>query len=328
MRKLGEKGRRPVIAFMDTGCGEHPWFTAPDVVKRQLPQNADAIGLTDDPTDPERHGDQAGPFDGFLDGAAGHGTFVAGILHQSCPDATLIPIRVADSQGTVLEGEFLKAVRDVALAVLRHAADKGGQPIDVLNISLGYYHETPEDELYDTTMSQLLGRARQAGCAVVCSAGNDATDRPSFPAALWPWPGADFHVEEPANAAPHVSVGAMNPNHSIALFSNIGRWVKTWAPGVSVLSTSPPFRGGAQAGSRNDRGTLRRESLDPDDYSAGFALWSGTSFAAPLVAGRLACEMAGPLMSGELGREVEPRVDALRKAAKAVDRALPEVLPR
>ena len=31
-----------------------------------------------------------------------------------------------------------------------------------------------------------------------------------------------------------------------------------------------------------------RESIDPDDYSRGFALWSGTSFAAPFFAGRVA----------------------------------------
>ena len=38
--------------------------------------------------------------------------------------------------------------------------------------------------------SELLLAARRRGCAVVCSAGNDATDRPAFPAALWRWRGA------------------------------------------------------------------------------------------------------------------------------------------
>ena len=30
-----------------------------------------------------------------------------------------------------------------------------------------------------------------------------------------------------------------------------------------------------------------RESLDPDDYSGAFAVWSGTSFSAPLLAARI-----------------------------------------
>ncbi len=122
----------------------------------------------------------------------------------------------------------------------------------------------------------------------MCSAGNEATDRPTFPAALWNWEGSDFVVDEPADAAPHVAVGALNPNGSVALFSNIGAWVHTYAPGAAVLSTSPPFNGGVQAGTRSDRLGMRRETIDPDDFTGGFALWSGTSFAAPYVAGRLA----------------------------------------
>ena len=31
-----------------------------------------------------------------------------------------------------------------------------------------------------------------------------------------------------------------------------------------------------------------RASMDPDDFTAGFAVWSGTSFAAPVFAGQLA----------------------------------------
>jgi len=35
----------------------------------------------------------------------------------------------------------------------------------------------------------------------------------------------------------------------------------------------------------------RREPLDPDNYHDGFAKWSGTSFAAPELAARIAAQM-------------------------------------
>ena len=38
-------------------------------------------------------------------------------------------------------------------------------------------------------------------------------------------------------------------------------------------------------------GEVTRESIDPDDFSGGFGVWSGTSFAAPVLAGQLAAQL-------------------------------------
>lgn len=321
--QLEKGGRRPVVAVLDTGCGRHPWL--PDDIVTRYPKLDDrVIGLDDLLTDPEAYGDQAGAFDGWLDSSAGHGTFIAGVIRQVSPEADIVSIRVADSEGTVLEGDFLLALRTLVKSMLRPAR-RGGRRIDVINLSLGFYHETPETGIFDKTLAELLLRARREGCAVVCSAGNDATSRPSFPAALWRWPDHDFVAPDSTAVAPHVAVGALNPNGTVALFSNIGGWVSTYAPGASVLSCFPAFNGGLQAHVRSDRDGLRRETIDPDDFrttgSAGYAIWSGTSFAAPYVAGLLAREIAARLMAGEL-TDTADRIDAMRRARTRVTAAL------
>jgi subtilisin family serine protease len=90
--------------------------------------------------------------------------------------------------------------------------------------------------------------------AVVAAAGNGATSRPLWPAAL-----------------PDVlAVGAD------ADFSNHGPWVDAVAPGVDVVSSHVRLRPEPAA----PTGTETREY--------GYARWSGTSFAAPRVAARVA----------------------------------------
>ncbi len=92
-----------------------------------------------------------------------------------------------------------------------------------------------------------------------------------------------------AGRVPLVSVGALNPNGlTDALFSNTGPWVRAWSPGAAVMSTMPSFQGGLEPVARTWVEGRQRESIDPDDFRSGFGIWSGTSFSAPLLAGRLA----------------------------------------
>jgi subtilisin family serine protease len=310
LRRPSVKGRRPVVATLDTGCGEHPWLDG--VVRTDVKLGSQPIGYVDDETDPEKWFDQFGALDGAIDPLAGHGTFIAGLIHQACPDADIVAWRIVGADGLVVESNLVKALEDIAELARRHRdGEPGGHPIDVLSLSLGYYHETPDDELFDPTMYGILRRLGECGVAVVCSAGNDATARPVFPAAFTPWLDDAGSVHAEHGVVPIVSVGALNPNRTTdALFSNTGTWVRTYARGAAVMSTIPPtFQGGFNASASTEAYRRRRASIDPDDYSSGFALWSGTSFSTPFFAG---------LLAGRLVDTIDPSDDG---RAAAVDRA-------
>jgi hypothetical protein len=87
-----------------------------------------------------------------------------------------------------------------------------------------------------------------------------------------------------------------------------------------VLSTLPDFQGGLLATAKTKRDGRKRASTDPDDFTrvgcvGGFALWSGTSFSAPVMAGRLACALLGGLPDHGQGL---PATEAVERGWKAV----------
>ena len=145
---------------------------------------------------------------------------------------------------------------------------------------------------------------------MVAAAGNYSTSRRFYPAA--------FATKTPPGGLPLISVGALNPNGSKAIFSDGGHWITAWASGAAVVSTlpvdinasrSPELRLRAHPDNPMPPGIslpASRESLDPDDYSGAFAVWSGTSFSAPLLAARI----TRALMEGARRDGLKP--DALR----------------
>lgn len=279
-------GRRPVVAVLDTGVGSHPWLDG--LVRRDVDLDGESASLPPTVPDPELRGDVIGPLDGVLDTHSGHGTFICGLIRQLCPDADVTAIRVMHSDGIVDESDlnWALAVLDARLARTQAGRTKDGH-LDVVVLSLGYYHESPlllpTD---DSVLRSLLANLAKRGVAVVCAAGNDGTLRPFYPAAYAVVDGADGQV-------PLLSVGSLNPDSSVALFSNSGDWVTAWDTGAALISTFPTtFNGGAAASvDLPDPSGQPRRTIDPDCYRNGFGTWSGTSFAGPVLAGRLAQDL-------------------------------------
>jgi hypothetical protein len=291
----------PVIAVLDTGLGQHTWFPdeAADATAekctgscpgahRRVTFGGEPIGVWKEPSrDPENTGVIIDDVNGLVDVLCGHGTFIAGVIRQRCPEAVILAVPVMASDGAALEDDIVRAL---SALLDRHRAAKAAPGtithgvIDVVNLSLGYYHETP-DEADDTALADLLREFADEGVVVVACAGNDATRARFFPAAF----------AEPGHEG-LVGVGATNPDdRSIALFSNVGDWVTAHAPGAGVVSTVPTTLSGSLNPllSVDGFGPGPRSGVDFDDFRSGFAVWSGTSFAAPWIVGEIAAQIVG-----------------------------------
>ncbi|MGH3488637.1 MAG: S8 family serine peptidase [Actinopolymorphaceae bacterium] len=243
----------------------------------------------------------------------GHGTFIAGIVRQVAPDAQVRSTRVMHSDGVVEEGTLLAALHLLAADV--EAAVQAGKPrpVDVLSLSLGYFDEGPPDEV-TPLLAGIIGELAALGVAVVAAAGNFATSRRFYPAAF-----SELVTVE--GSVPVLGVGALNPNGTVALFSDDGTWVNCWATGSAVVSTFPTIpSGSAQAANAPEHLTagLARETLDPDDFTSGFAVWSGTSFATPVVAAKLALALQHGVDDPAVGVDVHDPAGVLAKVVAAV----------
>ena len=179
-------------------------------------------------------------------------------------------LRDQTGHGTFVAGTILRRAPQAHLLIERVLSDDGvcdelqllrglanvhrkaaGTVVDVINLSLGCY---TLDDAPSPLLAEALARFGNR-TVIVAAAGNHDSSRPFWPAAL-------KHVH---------AVGALNPSgQGRAQFSNYGWWVDACAIGEHVAGPFLTYR------------TAEGQSFQ------GFASWSGTSFAAPLLAGTVA----------------------------------------
>ena len=277
-----KQGKDVRVEVIDTGLLE-------DAAKR----HAWMAGVTGDVEDPLGA-------DGLIRQDAGHGTFTAGCVRVTAPEAGVHVVDASQLLGRNPGSDAIGAVFESELADLLHRrliAPKGATPIKVPDVMvLNFAGTTRNGEppvalaaLYDSVIQHLKE------LLIVAPAGNEGDDRKNWPASF----------------AWVVSVGALDENQrQIASWSNFGRAVDVYAPGdrlVNAFATGK-YRPTWDGGPKN-----RRRTFD------GMATWSGTSFATPLVAGLVAARMSTTMQSSRRAWE--------SLLTQAEDHALPGVGP-
>lgn len=233
------------VAVIDTGIdpaavdASHGWLAGVQVDDR-ADGNTDLLDAVPAP-------------DGLLDEAAGHGTFVAGVVRQMAPACEVTAIKAMDSDGVGTEFSVAEA--------LMRLADNENAP-DLVNLSVACLAEEQIAPIaIDAAIDALI--TRHPDTLVVAAAGNDASASPT-------WPAAGKAV---------LSVAARDGGQAAA-YSNTGYWVDFSVPADGIVSTY--VQGVREIGAGGSGSPERIE------YGGPFAAWSGTSFAAPQVAGLLA----------------------------------------
>lgn len=270
-------GRGVTVAVIDTGIQ-----ALRGTLLRGYFSNQFEASDVDDVRDPETPS--------FLGPAAGHGTFIAGLIHCVAPGALVRSYLVANSLGFCDEEEIARAI-DRAVADFN--AKKGGAGHDdalVINLSLGGYPFAGQSGLPHLLKFAVLEAAiaRVPGTvAIVAAAGNCGSSDEFFPAAFKDVTG----------------VAALDDcRHDLWAHSNYGDWVNACARGVNL-------RGLFVEGDENP---VYDTDKRPETWNGApsFATWSGTSFAAPLVAAQIA------IVAAELGTDARQAGQKLLNMSK------------
>jgi serine protease len=244
------RGSRDIIvAVVDSGVE----VNHPDLVNN-LVGGFNFVDGNDKPIDNLGHGTHVA---GIIGAMGNNGTGISGVMWNT----SIMPLKFITDFGPDVCGagqDFCGSVADAAAAI-QYAVSHGAK---VINASYG-------SDTFSSVEFDAIKAANDAGVLFVAAAGNGGLDSlgdnndltPSFPANY--------------NLPNIISVAATDQNDRRASFSNYGPTsVQVAAPGVYILSTVP---------STGVSGSFT--SLCSNAFVAGYDFCSGTSMAAPHVAG-------------------------------------------
>jgi subtilisin family serine protease len=310
LRARGIDGGGTTVAVLDTGIDtDHPDFAGRITGERCFCDNLDGSGCC-----PGGTTERSGP--GAAEDDNGHGTHVTGIAAGGgavaaqgvAPRANIVAVKVMDS------GNRFRSFTQIFQG-LQWIADERPD-VDVINMSLGsdalFLPGDCAGSAISFGLQPVIARLRDRGVLITASTGNNgSTTRTWLPACMDEVLGIGATYDTDGG---HCGVLAGTPD-DVACFTNSSASMDLLAPGVS---TTASYRGG------------------------GTATLSGTSMAAPHVAGTIALlkQVAGRALPSDVVQDVltrtgQPVVDTRNgltfpriDAGAAVDALVPPQNPR
>ncbi len=193
-------GHGVVVAVLDTGADADHELLAGRIDPGGYNFVDDNTDTADIATGLDRDGD--GQFDEMF----GHGTFVAGIIAMVAPDASILPVKVLDSEGF---SDVFRVVQGIYYAI-----DRG---VDVINLSLG-------TRSHNHILRNAVDDAVAAGIVVVAASGNDDREHPG---------------QMPALEETTLGISSVDADDVKSSFSNFGDYISLSAPGHDIVSAMP-----------------------------------------------------------------------------------------